>query len=84
MNRQIRLRAVGRPESCSSDVGQNVVIRCLHLRNRVHDLVTVSRTEKAGARVVKERALFQVVRPVGNGDGVAGLAVRFNRVLVAS
>ena len=82
MTAKLRLRPVGRPETGVGYVGQDVEVRSRHLRDSVHRLVTISGTQKALAVVVKERILFQVVRPIGDLDHIAGLPVGFDRVLV--
>ena len=82
MTAKLCLRTVRRPETGVGYVGQHGEVRAWHLRDGVHRLVTVSGTQKALAVVVKERILFQVVRPIGDLDHIVSLPVRFDRVLV--
>ena len=83
MNREIRLRTVWRPEAGSSDVGQRGQVTRRYLRDAIHRLRTVTTAKNALARVVEERILFHIIRPIRNGYGSTSRAVRFDRVLVA-
>lgn len=82
MNRQTLLRAVRRPETGAGHIGQHSEIRCLYLWDGIHSLRAIRRAQDAVAGIVKDRTLFEVVRPISNEHCIAGLSVRFDRVLI--
>ena len=76
------LRSVRRPETRPGDVGQDVEISCLHLRDAIHGLCTIASPQETLARVVKDRTFFHIVRPIRGLHRATGRSVGFDRVLV--
>jgi hypothetical protein len=77
-----RLRSVRRPKTGARYIGKHGVIGRRHLRNRVDGLRSVGGAEDAVSRIIKKRALLNIVGPIGDPNRVASLAIGFNGILI--
>src|ERR1039458_3644807 len=74
--------AVRRPEVLVRDVRQGCPGSVRGLWQRIDALITIGRTKEIRSGVVKDRALLQVVGPIGYEHLEAGRSVRLDRILI--
>ena len=82
MNRAILLMIVGRPKTGVGDVRQRCPGTVRGLRQRIHGYGAVGRTKEIRSGVVKDRALLQVIGPIGYDHLKAARSVCFDRILI--
>src|SRR5580704_13103156 len=82
MNRAVLVVSVRRPEGGVGDVRKRCPGTRRSLWQRIDGLGTIARTKEIRSGVVKDRALLQVVGPIGYVNYRAGHSVRLDCILI--